>query len=108
MLGRVGNVLKNASNKIIRVEGHTDDVPINPRLQQQFPTNWELSAARAVHVVRFLQEQVGIAPERLQAIGLSEYQPMASNKTISGRSRNRRIEITLLPELAGEQQKAAK
>ena len=103
VLERVGTVLKTTSNRIIRVEGHTDNVPINPRLQKQFPTNWELSTARAANVVRFLQEQAGIAPERLQAVGLSEYQPVASNKTPSGRSRNRRIEITLLPELALEQ-----
>ena len=98
VLERVGNVLKNTDNKIIRVEGHTDNVPIHPRLQKQYPTNWELSTARAANVVRFLQEKVGIAPERMQVIGMSEYQPVASNKTVSGRSKNRRIEITLLPE----------
>ncbi|HAD81692.1 MAG: hypothetical protein A2509_05990 [Candidatus Edwardsbacteria bacterium RIFOXYD12_FULL_50_11] len=98
VLERVGNVLKNTSNKTIRVEGHTDNVPIHTRLQKQYPTNWELSTARAANVVRFLQEKVGIAPERMQVIGLSEYQPVASNKTASGRSKNRRIEITLLPE----------
>jgi chemotaxis protein MotB len=98
VLERVGNVLKNTSNKIIRVEGHTDNVPIHPRLQKQYPTNWELSTARAANVVRFLQEKVGIEPERMQVIGLSEYQPVATNKTVSGRSKNRRIEITLLPE----------
>lgn len=98
VLERVGNILKNTDNKIIRVEGHTDNVPIHPRLQKQYPTNWELSTARAANVVRFLQEKVGIAPERMQVIGMSEYQPVASNKTASGRSKNRRIEITLLPE----------
>ena len=101
VLERVGNVLKNTDNKIIRVEGHTDNVPIHPRLQKQYPTNWELSTARAANVVRFLQEKVGIAPERMQVIGMSEYQPVASNKTASGRSKNRRIEITLLPEQTG-------
>ncbi|MDO9069406.1 MAG: OmpA family protein [Deltaproteobacteria bacterium] len=101
VLERVGNVLKNTSDQIIRVEGHTDNVPIHPRLQKQFPTNWELSTARAANVVRFLQEKVGIAPERMQVIGMSEYRPVASNKTASGRSKNRRIEITLLPEQNG-------
>jgi chemotaxis protein MotB len=102
VLERVGNVLKSTNNQIIRVEGHTDNVPIHPRLQKQFPTNWELSTARAANVVRFLQEKVGIAPERMQVIGMSEYQPVASNKTTSGRSKNRRIEITLLPEQDGD------
>jgi len=102
VLERVGNVLKNTENKIIRVEGHTDNVAIHSKLQEQFPTNWELSAARAINVVRFLQDNVGIQAVRLQAIGMSEYHPVASNKTSSGRSQNRRIELILLPEIGGE------
>jgi chemotaxis protein MotB len=98
VLDRVGNVLKNAEGKIIRVEGHTDNVPIHPNLQKKFPTNWELSTARAANVVRFLQEKVGIKGTRLQVIGMSEYSPVTSNETATGRSQNRRIEITLLPE----------
>lgn len=102
ILDRVGSVLKNTEGKIIRVEGHTDNVPIHPNLQKKFPTNWELSAARATNVVRFLQDKVGIAGTRLQVIGMSEYSPVASNATPQGRSQNRRIEITLLPEVAAE------
>lgn len=98
VLERVGNVLKDTPSEIIRVEGHTDNVPIHPRLQKQFPTNWELSTARATNVVRFLQEKIGIDPKRLQAIGMSEYRPVASNSTEEGRTQNRRIEIILLPE----------
>ncbi|MBE0434012.1 OmpA family protein [candidate division WOR-3 bacterium] len=102
ILDRVGSVLKNTEDKIIRVEGHTDNVPIHPNLQKKFPTNWELSAARATNIVRFLQDKVGIEGTRLQVIGMSEYSPVASNATVAGRSQNRRIEITLLPEVAGE------
>jgi chemotaxis protein MotB len=98
ILQRVGNVLKTTEGKIIRVEGHTDNVAISDRLKSTFPTNWELSTARASNVVRFLQDTVGIAPERLQAVGLSEYHPIATNTTVKGRSQNRRIEIALLPE----------
>ncbi|UCD05283.1 MAG: OmpA family protein [candidate division WOR-3 bacterium] len=98
ILDRVGKVLKKTEGKIIRVEGHTDNVPIHPNLQQKFPTNWELSTARATNVVRFLQEKVGINGTRLQVIGMSEYSPVADNETPEGRSQNRRIEITLLPE----------
>lgn len=97
VLQRVGNIIKGAEGKIIRVEGHTDNVPIAARLQARFPTNWELSTARATNVVRFLQESVGIAPERLQAAGFSQYHPVDTNETKEGRSRNRRIEISLLP-----------
>jgi chemotaxis protein MotB len=97
VLERVGNIIKNVQDKIIRVEGHTDNVPIHPRLQKQFPTNWELSTARATNVVRFLQDKVGMAPARLHAVGLSEFHPIATNETAGGRSQNRRIEIALLP-----------
>ncbi|HTT67375.1 MAG TPA: OmpA family protein [Gemmatimonadales bacterium] len=97
VLRRVGNVLKTTQGKTIRVEGHTDTVTISPRLKATFPTNWELSTARASNVVRFLQDSVGIAPERLQAIGLAQYHPIASNATARGRSQNRRIEIVLIP-----------
>ncbi len=101
VLERVGNILKNTKDQMIRVEGHTDNVPIHPRLQKQFPTNWELSTARATNVVRFLQEKIGINGILLHAVGMSEYHPVASNKTPAGRSQNRRIEINLLPEFAG-------
>jgi chemotaxis protein MotB len=97
ILQRVGNVLKTTQDKIIRVEGHTDNVAISDRLKGTFPTNWELSTTRASNVVRFLQDTVGIDPTRLQAIGMSEYHPIASNATVKGRSQNRRIEIALLP-----------
>jgi len=97
VLERIGNIIKNVQDKIIRVEGHTDNVAIHPRLQKQFPTNWELSTTRATNVVRFLQDKIGMDATCLQAVGLSEYHPLASNKTASGRSQNRRIEIALLP-----------
>ncbi len=98
VLQRVGDVLKKAENKVVRVEGHTDNVPISDKLAERFPTNWELSTARASNVVRFLQEKVAIEPARLEAVGLSEFHPVAGNATAQGRSRNRRIEIVLLPD----------
>jgi len=97
ILERVGNLLKHVEDKIIRVEGHTDNVPISGRLAQRFPSNWELSTARATNVVRFLQETVEIDPAKLEAVGLGEHQPIASNDTNEGRAQNRRIEIALLP-----------
>jgi chemotaxis protein MotB len=99
VLERVGKVLKNTTNKVIRVEGHTDNVPISSKLVKKYPTNWELSNARATNVVRFLQEKVGIESTRLEAVGLSEFHPIASNETAEGRSQNRRIEIILLPDI---------
>jgi chemotaxis protein MotB len=101
ILHRVGDVLKTAEGKVIRVEGHTDNVAISERLQRTFPSNWELSTSRASNVVRFLQDSVGIDPSRLQAVGLSQYHPVATNETAQGRSQNRRIEIALLPMAKG-------
>ena len=79
----------------ILVEGHTDDVGVGPALKSKFPSNWELSTARSSAVVRFLQEDGGIEPERLSAIGFSYFKPVASNDDDEGRSQNRRIEIIL-------------
>ena len=97
VLERVGNILKNTENNIIRVEGHTDNVPISAALKYKFPSNWELSTARATNVVRLLEDKVGIDPVKLEAVGLGEHQAVASNETKQGRAQNRRIEIALLP-----------
>jgi len=83
------------SSEMIRVEGHTDDVPIGPGLKGKYFSNWELSAARAASVVRYFQFGHEIAPERLEAVGLSLYRPVAPNDTPENRQRNRRVEIVL-------------
>jgi chemotaxis protein MotB len=98
VLRKVGAVLASAERQI-RVLGHTDDVPITGHLAEKYPTNWELSAARAVNMVRFLHEEAGLAPERLSASAQSQYHPRVSNETADGRQRNRRIEILLEPPL---------
>ncbi len=97
VLQRVGEILKEQTDKGIVIEGHTDNVPISGKLAEVYPTNWELSTARATSVVRFLQDVVGIPPERLSAVGYGPYRPVASNDTPEGRARNRRIEIKLVP-----------
>ena len=91
VLKKVGEAMSAYPDKVIRVVGHTDNVPLKGRI-----TNWELSTMRATHVVRFLQDQCKIEPQRLVAAGRSEYQPVASNETSEGRQKNRRIEITLM------------
>ncbi|HEY2955246.1 MAG TPA: OmpA family protein [Candidatus Eisenbacteria bacterium] len=96
VLKKVGTALALYPDKIIRVVGHTDNIPLSRAAQENFSTNWELSVARATTVVRFLQDECTIAPERLVAAGRGPYQPVARNDTPAGRQRNRRIEIMLL------------
>jgi len=84
--------LKGVKDKAIRIEGHTDNVPIR---SAQFPSNWELSAVRAINVARYLQQQ-GLDPTNLSAAAFAEYKPVADNDTREGRAKNRRIEITLV------------
>ncbi|HHP7235921.1 MAG TPA: OmpA family protein [Desulfobacterales bacterium] len=94
---KLAESLRQYEDQLIVVEGHTDDVQIGPSLQHRFPSNWELSTARAAAVVRFLQEEGGIDPHRMTATGFSYFRPVASNETEEGRSQNRRIEIVLAP-----------
>lgn len=94
VLARVGQEIAKLEGHRVRVEGHTDSVPIST---QRFASNWELSAARAVRVVRFLIEQ-GLDAEKLSAEALGPYEPIDTNDTPKGRARNRRIEIVLVPE----------
>jgi chemotaxis protein MotB len=107
VLKKVGEALKGYENKIIRVVGYTDNVPVAKSLQSTYPTNWELSVARATNVVRYLQD-VGVPPERMVASGRGEYDPVATNDTPEGRQKNRRIEIMLIDKgLANEMAKPA-
>jgi chemotaxis protein MotB len=95
LLKKFGRIVKGLTDKWVRVEGHTDNVPIAKPLQPTYPTNWELSAARAITVVRFLQEQAGVPPMMLMAAAFGQYQPIAPNDTPENKQKNRRIEIVL-------------
>jgi len=97
LLGLADSLRENKNQNIV-VEGHTDDVPIGLVLMDKYPTNWELSAARAIGVARFLQEKGWLEPERLSVVAYSYYKPVASNDTAKGRRQNRRIEIILVPK----------
>jgi chemotaxis protein MotB len=108
VLARLGTVLSKVENRSILVSGHTDDAPPSQRLAATFPTNWELSVARAVNVVRFLGEKASVPPGKLVAAGHADTKPVASNATPKGRARNRRIEILLIPDLPAGKQGEAK
>jgi len=91
ILGSLGDFLNSISNDIV-VEGHTDNVPI---MKKRFPSNWELSVARATNVVRYLVE-IGISPKRLAAVGYGETRPLYPNDTEEHKAKNRRVEILIL------------
>jgi chemotaxis protein MotB len=100
VLTRLGAILQGIDDRQIQISGHTDDAPITlPDLKAKFATNWELSTARAVNVVRFLSEKAQVKPGRMLAAGYGQYRPLTTNATPKGRAANRRIEILLLPPL---------
>ena len=97
VLQKVISILADVKDKSIRIEGHTDNVQIVGGLARRYPTNWELSSARAINVTRYLQEQ-GIDPGQLAAVAYGEWKPVGDNGTPEGRAKNRRIEIILVPK----------
>jgi len=94
-LKQIANVLREFSDRRFQIEGHTDNVPMK---SARFPSNWELSTARALSVVH-LMVQEGVAAENVSAAGFGEFQPRADNETPEGRALNRRIEIIMQPNL---------
>lgn len=96
VLQKVAEVIGQVEDKAIRVEGHTDNVKISAALARAFPSNWELSAARAINVARYLQ-RLGVDPALLSAAAYGEHRPVSENETPEGRAKNRRIEIVLVP-----------
>jgi chemotaxis protein MotB len=85
----------------VRIEGHTDNTPIH---NERFPSNWELSTARATYVIAYLTSHFPFEPHRLSAAGYGEYRPQASNATSEGRASNRRVDIIILNEAAERQE----
>jgi len=92
ILDKIANILKKLPNDL-RVEGHTDNVPINSAL---FPSNWHLSVARALNTAYFLIQNKNLSPDKVSIVGYSEYKPIASNETPEGRATNRRVDIVIL------------
>ncbi len=92
LLDKLAEALKNIPNPI-RIEGHTDKIPIKTK---KFPSNWELSTARATNIVRYLINKHGFSPKKLSAVGYGEYMPIADNNSKEGRAANRRIDIVIL------------
>jgi chemotaxis protein MotB len=98
-LAEIAATLKSVPGKRFQVAGHTDTEPMTTETKKTYPTNWELSAARAIAVVKLLVQE-GVDPNMLSAAGYSLYDPVASNGSAEGQAKNRRIEITLVPQVA--------
>lgn len=96
VLDSVATVLEEG-DETIRIEGHTDIVPIGPELKKKYFSNWELSTARASSVARFFLDHHGLEPTRMEAVGYSKFRPIAPNDSVENRQRNRRVEIVLTP-----------
>lgn len=96
--GEIADMLTKFPDYRVRVEGHTDNRPIAAPLKEKFETNWELSAARASTVVRYLVDNLKVDPARVQAVGYGSYRPIADNTTADGRAKNRRVEVVIFKE----------
>ena len=97
VLGKVAKVINDYDKYSVLIEGNTDNAPLNsPNLPRD---NWDLSALRGTSVAKVLQTQFGVDPARITAGGRSEYNPKATNMSVSGRSENRRTEIIIMPKL---------
>ena len=92
ILDRLAVILKSLPNDI-RVEGHTDDVPINT---PNFPSNWHLSVTRALNTAYFLIHNENLPPEKVSIVGYSKYKPIDTNATSVGRANNRRVDIVII------------
>jgi len=90
-------IRENYRERTIRIEGYTDSRPIGDRLDDRFPSNWELSAARAARVARHFQWTHDVDPDRLEVVGFGAHHPVATNETAEGRRRNRRVRVAVLP-----------
>lgn len=102
---RLSVALKPLANGV-RIEGHTDDVPIHTA---RFDSNWELSTARATRVVQFLIQQGELAPDRLSAAGYAEFHPLDTNTSAGGRARNRRVDVIILnPSMSAAEEPTAR
>jgi len=89
-------IRREYADRTIRVEGYTDSKPIGDKLDEKYPSNWELSAARAARVVRHFQWTHEMDPKRFEVVGFGPYHPVATNETAEGRRKNRRVRVAVL------------
>ena len=100
---RIWSVLENYPDRRILIEGHTDNRRIGENAKQYYPSNWELSSARAHSVLHYVENKFAPEPDRLAAVGYGEFDPIADNETREGRAQNRRVVITVGSKMAIQQ-----
>jgi len=101
ILKKIAGILKSeAANEVVRIEGHTDNDPISKQ-KDKYKSNWELSAARAAAVLHYMVEECSVSPTRVYIAGFGQYQPMADNKSKTGKAKNRRVEFVIVPKGGG-------
>ncbi len=96
VLNRIGNIFKYFPEKMVKIEGHTDNVPIAENHKHNFANNWVLGAIRAVNVAVYFEKDLSVNPERLEVTSFSKYRPLVPNTSAYNRAKNRRIEIVLI------------
>ena len=100
-LKKIAGIIKTeATGEIVRIEGHTDNDPIS-RQKDKYKSNWELSAARAAAVLHYMVEECGVSPTKVYIAGFGQYQPLADNKSKTGKAKNRRVEFVIVPRSSG-------
>ncbi|GAB60952.1 MAG: hypothetical protein DWB56_12200 [Candidatus Jettenia sp.] len=100
-LRKISQVLKSeVPNEIVRIEGHTDNEPINKQ-KDKYKSNWELSAARATAVLHYMVEECGVSPTKVYIAGFGQYQPVSDNRSKTGKAKNRRVEFVIVPRGGG-------
>lgn len=107
LAGLVDTLAGPLARRPIRVEGHSDNIPIGASLAETYPSNWELSAARAAAVVRYFLEEHDLPAERFEVVGLGPTRPVATNASAAGRRQNRRVRIAVQPVVPGTGPRAA-
>ncbi|MCF6147956.1 MAG: OmpA family protein [Candidatus Kuenenia sp.] len=95
-LQKIAGILKtDIANEMVRIEGHTDSDPIQKQ-KDKYPSNWELSTARASTVLHYMVDECGVSPTRIYISGFGQHQPVADNKTKAGKAQNRRVEFVII------------
>ncbi len=98
VLKKVAGIINSVPN-FVRIEGHTDNSPVSPEMAREgYETNWDLSSARSVHVLRYLTEEERVDPKKLSAVAFGQYRPIDDNSSPEGRSFNRRVDIVILKD----------